>query len=147
MLQIGIRFFLFFLLLSLCSCRPYYISVMQKWVDERYLASTHVGTPDPRQEVPSIGQMLVVQWCVPSEILALNPIAILDLIFWDHTEQRICFPITRKLNYGYYRLFDQEYEEKGGILTYKATILTEDGCVYKECKHQLWVNLIKIEDN
>lgn len=143
MLQMGIWFFF---LLSLCSCGPYYVSVMQKWVDERYLASTHVGTPDPRQEAPPIGQMLVVQWCVPSEILALNPVAVLDMIFWDHTEQRICFPIRHKLNYEYYKLFDSEYEEKGGILTYKAAILTEDGCVYKECKHQLWVHLIKVED-
>lgn len=147
MLQIGMRFFLFSLLLSLCSCGPYYVSVMQKWVDERYLASTHVGTPDPRQEAPPIGQMLVVQWCVPSEILALNPIATLELIFWDHTEQKICFPIKHKLDYAYYKLFDDEYEEKGGILTYRAFITTEDGCIYKECRHQLWVHLIKIEDD
>lgn len=46
-----------------------------------------------------------------------------------------------------YKLFNEEYDKTGGILTYKAEIVTEDGTVYREWKHQLWVNLIQIESD
>ncbi len=132
------------LLLLLTGCRQYYLSVVQEWVDVRYLASTNVGTPDPRQEHPPIGQKLILDWRVPMEIYEKKPEVVLDLILWDHTARQIRFPIKRRMDFASYRLFNEEYEKSGGILTYRAKIVTEDGKIFREWKHQLWVNLITV---
>ncbi len=127
------------------SCRQYYLSICQEWVDMRYLASTHVGTPDPRQDHPPIGQMLILDWRIPKEIFKKKPEVILDLILWDYTTRQVRIPIKRRMDFATYRLFNEEYEKTGGILTYKAQIVTQDGAIFREWKHQLWVNLITID--
>lgn len=126
------------------GCRQYYLSICQEWVDVRYLASTHVGTPDPRQDRPPIGQMLILDWRIPKEVLKKKSEVILDLILWDYTTRQVKIPIKRRMDFATYRLFNEEYEKTGGILTYKAQIVTQDGRVFREWKHQLWVNLITI---
>jgi hypothetical protein len=144
------RFLLFFLvplaLLPLTGCRQYYLSICQEWVDVRYLASTHVHTPDPRQEDPPIGQKLILDWRIPPEIYAKNPEVVLDLVLWDYTARQIRIPMKRRMDFATYSLFNEEYEKTGGILTYKAEIVTEDGEVFREWKHQLWVELITVSD-
>jgi hypothetical protein len=134
-------------LLLFTGCRQYYLSVCQEWVDVRYLASTNVSTPDPRQEHPPIGQMLILDWRVPSDIFKKKPEVVLDLVLWDYTAREIRIPIKRRMDFTTYRLFDEDYEKSGGILTYKAKIVTEDGEVFREWKHQLWVNLITVKDD
>lgn len=133
-------------LLLLPGCRQYYLSVCQEWVDERYLASTNVSTPDPRKDHPPIGQMLILDWRVPSDVFKKKPEVVLDLVLWDYTAREIRIPIKRRMDFATYRLFDADYEKSGGILTYKAKIVTEDGEVFREWKHQLWVNLITVTD-
>lgn len=112
----------------------------------RYLASTHVNTPDPRQEDPPIGQKLILDWRIPPEIYAKNPEIVLDLVLWDYTARQIRIPMKRRMDFATYRLFNEDYEKTGGILTYKAEIVTEDGEVFREWKHQLWVQLITVSD-
>ncbi len=111
----------------------------------RYLASTHVATPDPRQDHPPIGQMLILDWRVPKEILKKKPEVVLDLILWDYTTRQVRIPIKRQMDFTTYKLFNEDYEKTGGILTYKAQIVTQDGKIFREWKHQLWVNLITID--
>ena len=108
----------------------------------RYLASSHVKTPDPRQDNPPIGQKLIVDWRVPNEIFKKKPEVVLHLILWDYTTRTVRIPIKRRMDYATYKLFNEDYEKTGGILTYKAEIVTADGQVFREWKHQLWVNLI-----
>jgi hypothetical protein len=140
--------FLFFscALLVFSSCDKYYVSVAQQWVDVRYLASTHVGTPDPRQDHPPVGQMMIVDWRIPKSLLNKKPHIQLTMIFWNYTEKTICFPIEQRMGWVTYKLLDEEYDETGGILTYKAEIVSEDGSLFREWKHQLWVNLITIDE-
>lgn len=135
---------LFLLLLFTPGCQQYYLSICQQWVDVRYLASTHAKTPDPRQAHPPIGQMLILDWRVPKEIYKKKPEVVLDLILWDYTTRQIRFPIDKRMDFTTYKLLDQDYQTSGGILTYKAAIVTADGEVFREWKHQLWVNLITI---
>lgn len=135
----------FFLSAILGGCSQYYLSVCQQWVDVRYLASSHVKTPDPRQEHPPLGQMLILDWRVPKEILDKSPTLILDLILWDYSTREVKFPIKNKMSYVTFKLFDEEYEKSGGILTYQARIVTDDGQTYREWKHQLFVNLITVD--
>jgi hypothetical protein len=138
------RILLTSLLLILAGCKQYYLSICQEWVDVRYLASSRVNTPDPRQDHPPIGQMLILDWRVPKEILKRNPELVLNLILWDYTTRQVRYPIKNRMNYATYKLLDEEYNKSGGILTYKAEIITADGEVYREWLHQLWVNLITI---
>jgi hypothetical protein len=143
------RYWLLFLLpialFFLPGCRQYYLSICQEWVDVRYLASNRVSTPDPRLEHPPIGQMLILDWRIPKEIFEKKPEIVLDLILWDYSTRQIKIPIKRRMNFDTYRLLNEDYEKTGGILTYKAEIVTEDGEVFREWKHQLWVNLITID--
>ncbi len=136
-----------FALLILPGCSQYYLSVCQEWVDERYLASTHVQTPDPRREHPPIGQMLILDWRVPEDVFKKDPEVVLDLILWDYTAKQIRIPIKRRMDFATWRLLNEEYEKSGGILTYKAMIVLKDGEVFREWKHQLWVNLIVVSDD
>ncbi len=137
---------LFLLLLVLSSCEKYYVSVSQQWVDVRYLASTHVKTPDPRQDHPPIGQMMIIDWRVPKELLRKKPHIQLTMIFWNYTEKTVCFPIDQRMGWVTYKLLDEEYDETKGILTYKAEIVDEKGSLFREWKHQLWVNLITVQE-
>jgi hypothetical protein len=133
-------------LFFISGCRQYYLSVSQEWVDVRYLASSHVHTPDPRLQKPPVGQMLILDWRVPSDVLKKKPVVVLDLIFWDYTTKQIRYPVERRMDFATFRLLDEEYEKSGGILTYKAEMITEDGQVYRKWKHQLWVELITVSD-
>jgi hypothetical protein len=137
--------FLFIALLG-SSCSKYYLSVQQQWVDINYLASVQVNTPDPRKANPPLGQMLIIDWHIPPRVLKQHPKVVLDLILWDYTTRTVTIPIKGQLNYTTFELLNEEYEKVGGILTYKAQIVTEDGRVFRESKHQLWVNLITIEE-
>lgn len=130
----------------LAGCSQYGISVNQIVVNRNYLASTHVGTPDPRQECPPEGQLLNIIWRISSEVLRQDPQLHLHVIYWDYTEEEFIYPIAQRIGSENYFLLDDEYCEKNGILTYMAEIIGDDGCIYYEWKHQLWVNLIQIED-
>ena len=128
--------------LLLGACQKYELSVSEQRVDERYLASYYVGTPDPRKECPPAGQKLIIEWSIPSCVLDENPCLALHLIYWDYTEETIYYPVNYQRAYQVFSLIDADYEKKQGILTYKAEILTGDGDVYREWKHKLWVPLI-----
>ena len=134
------------IILLTAGCGKYYLSVQQQWIDINYLASTQVRTPDPRRSNPPLGQMIIIDWKIPNALLKEKPYILLDLIFWDYTTQTLKIPIEHPLDYTTYELLNEEYEKKGGILTYKAAIANQDGTLFKEAKHQLWVNLIRIED-
>ncbi len=134
------------LLLSFAGCKRYYLEVAQQIVNREYLASSYIGSPDPLLCHPPYGRQLIVSWQVPKEVLAQNPHIELRVITWDYHEERISYPITSQRGYELYTLVNKEFEQTGGILTYKADLITQEGCVFRTWKHQLWVDLITIEE-
>ena len=78
-----LRFYsLIFLIAVIASgCEKYYLGVQQQWIDINYLASSQVNTPDPRKLNPPLGQMLIIDWHVPKDILKQQPKILLDLNF------------------------------------------------------------------
>lgn len=134
---------IFFLILS--GCNHYGLLVHQQVINRDSLASTYVGSPDPLQCCPPTGRKVVLEWWVPPMLLQCEPKLILHLIFWNFTERTIEYPITSKIGYHTFDLVDEDFFTTGGILTYKAEIVTCDGEIYREWKHQLWVNLIQIK--
>lgn len=141
-----LKLFLFVGVFILCTgCQKHYLTVSQQWVNSSYLASTSVDTPDPRQLDPPLGQLLMMEWYVPASILARDPRVELDLIYWDYTKEKVCFPIRAPLDWASFRCWNEKYAKTGGILTCKAAIVTGDGEIFREWRHQLWVNLIEVQ--
>ena len=134
------------LLLLLCGCEKYYLSVKREAVDQTKLASTFVGSPDPRQKNPPRGQELIIEWRLPPDALDQELVLQLDVIYKNHSEKTFCYPVDRRRGAITYALLNDEYHETEGFLTYKAEIVTPDGIVLKEWKQQLWVDLIVIDD-
>ncbi len=142
---------IFFSLLALSTltfsgCKRYYLEVAQQVINRDYLASTHVGSPDPLQCNPLYGRQLIISWQIPQEILNENPHVDLDIIFWNYTEERITYGVDAKRGYVLYTLAGSEYERMKGILSYKARLVTQNGRVYRDWEQQLWVDLIQIEN-
>lgn len=136
-----------FLALLLSSCSKYYLSLNQQFVDRKYLASSHVNTPDPRQATPPKGQLIHASWKIPQEIYELEPKLIVRLLFWNYTEKEVEFPLETKVGQHSFFVIGDEYKETKGVLTYMAKIVLPDGSVYKEWKQQLWVELIQIDED
>lgn len=133
------------LLSALFSCSTNHLSISQVKVDRTYLASTHAHTPDPRQANPPYGQMLIIDWNIPNQVFKKKPQIAVTIIFKNFTQEVICYPMHKSFGHKLYFLLNKEYEERKGILTYKAEIITDNKEIYKEWKHQLWVNLINID--
>jgi hypothetical protein len=112
------------------------------------LASSHVGTPDPRQAHPPLGQGIIINFWIPTNILKKqHPSLTLDLLFRNYSQKKITYPLSSTWGYKVYKLLNEEFAKTGGLLTYKAEIVAQDGTVIKEWEHQLWVRLITAEDN
>jgi hypothetical protein len=134
------------LLAALTGCDKYYISICQSKIDEEYLASFHVNTPDPRTKNPPLGDRLIIEWQMPEELMAKAPSLYLHVIYKDYTEEEFAYPMPYRLDYVTYDLLGEEYLAKKGILTYEAEIKTSSGEVFRTWKHQLWTKLIVLKD-
>lgn len=133
-------------LLGLVGCRRYDFSISQQIINRDYLASSHVNTPDPRLCCPPCGRSLIMSWHIPKEIFLRSARIELDVIYWNYTEGHFTYPIEYQKGYVLYTLVGEEYEEKQGLLTYRARLVTEDGYVYRNWTQQLWVDLIHFDE-
>jgi len=138
--------FLFLLFLITAGCQKYYLTICQERVDRDNLASTHVGSPDPVQKNPPEGQELIIEWQIPEDILRQKPSIHLEMIYKDYSEEKKSYPISHKSGYVVYALLGQEYKKTKGLLAYKAEIVTEDGQIFRTWQHQMWVNIIRLEE-
>ncbi len=137
---------LFGVLALFAGCQKYYISISQDKIDVNYLASSHVGTPDPRQKNPPIGERLVIEWNVPVEVIKEEATLHLQVIYKDYSQSFFTYPMPYRLDYVVYTLQGEEYKEKRGILTYKAEVVKKDGSIFRQWKHQLWAELVIIDE-
>lgn len=137
----NLKYLLFFIF---TGCGQGALLLYQQKIDPSYLASTHVGSPDPR--IRSQGQMIVAEWWVPRSLLDRDLFLRIDILFRDFTKAVVEYPIKKSIGYETYCLLDKKFEQTKGFLSYKAEIITEDGKVYAQWQHQLWVKLITIED-
>lgn len=134
---------LFLILLISAGCGRPRLALQQQQITPAYLASTNVGTPDPR--TPPKGQMIVAEWFVPRWVVNESPILSIDILFENLTEDRVEFPITSTVGYETYSVLNKQFKETGGLLAYKAEITNTEGEILAEWKHQLWVKLITVD--
>lgn len=113
--------------------------MQQEWVDRSFLASSHVGTPDPRQECPPEGQRILIAWRFPSNYLSLGLQLHLTVRFWDHSEEDLFRSIDRSKGYAAFNFFDQK------ILTYRIQVIDSEGVLVETWEHHFWTKLIDID--
>lgn len=141
------KFVLLGILLFASGCGKYYVTIIRQTIDGKYLASSKTNTPDPRTDHPPTGQMLIVDWHIPVEIVQQSPKGVLHVICRDYSEDVYEFPIESTNGYVSYSLLDEKFDKTGGFLTYRAEIVTPDGQVYRKWKQQLWVNVIRLDQD
>lgn len=135
---------LFLLVLaSSCSFRP--LEVQTLLVSHESLASFRVGTPDPRLSEPFAGQRLLVQWYLTQQEMKRGPLTLkLDIRFRNHTQQELSHLVSTRHGCFVYDLINEEFNEKGGILSYRIRMLSGE-CVLHEWTHPLFVEWISLD--
>ncbi len=130
---------------SLTSCSIHPLTVQTQYLSHENLASFHIGTPDPRLDNPTIGQRLLIQWCLSKSVFDGQELTLhLKIRFHIHTEDEIQIPITNKRGYYLYNLTNEEYCKTKGVLTYLAEIRSGE-CVVASWKHPIWTPLISFD--
>ncbi|OGN61835.1 MAG: hypothetical protein A3F40_02365 [Chlamydiae bacterium RIFCSPHIGHO2_12_FULL_27_8] len=135
----------FLLILILTSCFKNHLYVQHEKLDKNYLASTHIGSPDPRMKNPPSGQRISIAWDFPLSVFRNQELTLmLSVRFWDNTENLLVSKIERKRGYKIYKFQDDTIDKTKKILTYKVDVVNQDGKIVDVWKHQFWKKLIKI---
>ena len=128
------------LLLSFAGCYKNHLYVQQEWVDRNFLASTHVGTPDPRQANPPEGQRLLIAWDFPRSLFQTGLTIVATIRFWGEEQIVEKLPLARKRGYKAYFFPNRK------ILTYRVQVVDAKGAVVEVWNHQFWTELIEVGD-
>lgn len=128
-------------LLLLSSCQRCPLDARLEALTPRYLASSHVNTPDPLR-CNFCGQQLVVTWQLPClyEDLSLT----LSLITSKHQFKTIHIPISGSVGSITYQILNEHYQTFGSILTYKVELFG-NGRLLATYRPRTWVDWIYIE--
>ena len=114
-------------------------------VQEDFLASEWVNTPDYRKEDPPIGQRVVVYWHFPSELYSQDLTLALTVRFWDNTQIEERYHLGRSFGEKSFFFSNKTKEKKKSILTYRLQAISKEGKIVETWKHQFWTELIDID--
>lgn len=116
--------------------------MQQESVDQNYLASSKVGTPDPRQSNPPIGTNLIIAWDLPKSLFLEGLSCQATVRLWDNTQTITNLALQRKRDTIslFYPLNGQGKAKS--ILTYKVEVLNSSGQIIESWQHPLWTDLI-----
>lgn len=130
------------ILLLLTSCSSKYLAIHTDFISAENLASFHVGTPDPELYCPDYGQRLHIAWNVPcAASLAVHA----RIRFKNLEEIEWSFDLNEPRGIYSYVLLNKDYDNTGGILTYKVSLVNHASggpVVVEEQYHALWTELI-----
>ena len=139
-------FTLFFSCLILFGCSPPFLNVKSNPVNRDSLASTFVGSPDPLQKNPPIGQQLIITWSLSSKVTLNRLQMVLSTFYYDDSRETFTYPICCKKGVMSHYLVGQDYVKKRGLRTYKVEIVDSKEGVIKVWKHILWFDPIDLEE-
>ncbi len=114
--------------------------MQQEWVDRNFLASTHVGTPDPRQCDPPEGQRLLIAWDFPRSYFSCGLTLVATVRFWNEEQVTRTIPLLRRRGYQAFFFPDEK------ILTYRVDVIS-NGEIVESWLHQFWTELIDVGNN
>ena len=130
-------------ILSLSGCYKNHLYVQQEWIDREFLASSKVGTPDPRQANPPEGQRLLIGWDFPKSMFLEDLSLLLTVRLWDNTQQVLFQHIERKRDVAAFYFPSHDKEKR--ILTYRLQVMNKEGKILETWKHHFWTELIEID--
>jgi len=131
------------ILFSFSSCTFHRLDIQTQYLTPDYLASFHIGSPDPHLYDPLLGQRLLIQWSLSSEEVRDNDLSLfLKVRFRNHQEQEVVVPIRSKRGTYLFRVNSALYCQTRGILTYYGEIRSPSS-VFAEWVHPLWTPLIR----
>lgn len=136
---------LWFLVLLLASCSRERLTVYTEDVVVENLASYIVQTPDPRKFYPFYGQQLMVSWNLDRSAHWEASHVLLRIQFACGEDELVDIPCGRRKGYYIYRLMNQDYDERGAILSFVAD-LYEGECFIEEWRHPLFEERIELEE-
>lgn len=131
--------------LFLAGCYTDGLYVQEEWVDREFLASSVVGTPDPRQEHPPVGQRLLIGWDLPRSEFSKKPALHVTVWLWDNTLEKICLPLERRRGAEAFFFPNDEPGKDRRILTYRVDVVSPDGELLNSWEHHFWTKLIAID--
>lgn len=142
------QFIFLFLICVFCSgCQKSYLTVVQEKIHRKYLASSFVDSPDPLQhELPHV-RKLYVSWNIGSEYDIEDCQIRLSMIFRNRNTRTVDLSTPRRRGTMVYSLLGQDYYETQGLLTYKVELVTKSGELLAFWRHQMWVNMITLDES
>ena len=129
------------------SCEKHYVAVTKVDINRISLASTFANTPDPRQLFPLKGEQLVVEWNLPSAMKGKELFLDLSLVYRDYSEETLQYDLGSLRGVISYFLLGENFQERKGVMTYRAEIRTKEGDLVKSWQHKLWITLIKLDED
>lgn len=106
-----------------------------------YLASWQLDTPDPCQK-NFFGEQIVAFYQYPSSCREKKSL-ILKIRYKNKEYEELVFPLIKTKGWWIFRLINDEYWKKGGILSYKIE-LYEKEMLISTWTHHLFVDLIEV---
>jgi len=137
-----IIFILLITLLLTTSCTKRCVKARLEAITAGYRASSHVGTPDPLKAC-FYGQQIVVSWKVAKTCKNLK--LTLSYITGALKLEKVDLPIDSYRGAISYRLINQDFKCRKGILTYKVELHSE-GVLLGCFKPRSWVEWVDISN-
>jgi hypothetical protein len=138
------RILVLFAACNLVSCYQNHFYVQHETIDRNFLASSHIRTPDPRQEHPPEGQRLLVSWDFPRSIFEKKLKLQLTVRFWDDTQETLAQPIERRRDFAVFFFPNSVDGHDKRILTYRVEAVSQSGERVGLWEHPFWTQLIDV---
>jgi hypothetical protein len=130
---------------ALSGCHQPSLTCHSEFLYPQYLASTQVNTPELKAGC-FYGQQILVFWRLPKECFKKTTSLALHIRYGNREIQTVSTVIEKQSGWWHYRLVNQDYWCRGGILAYRAELLQE-GQIIAEWRHFLWADIIDISPN
>jgi len=125
------------------SCYKNHLYVQQQVVDREFLASSYVGTPDPRQMHPPMGQRLSIGWNFPTDMFEEELTLVCTVRFWN--QEQIVNEFLLESRRGSEAFFFPADDKEHRILTYRVDVRNCEGEIVETWKHHFWTELIEVD--
>lgn len=127
------------------GCYQGHLYVQQERVTPADLASSHIGSPDPRAGHPPIGQRLVLAWDFPRSEFRRDLTFHITVRLWNNEEKHYTVPIVRKRGITDFFFSNPTDAQELKILTYRVLVQDASGQIVDKWVHQFWTELIQLE--
>jgi hypothetical protein len=110
------------------------------------LPSVYIDSPDPMKANPTQGQVLDVSYSIKAlEKKKMPYLLLLKVIYKNLEEETLSYTVFNEKGGFEFSVLDEKFLATGGVLTYKAELMTFDGDPIAEYKHKLWFDLISFD--